>query len=61
MSTDRLYHRVLLADLPEYEAQGWMPAVTRFGAVGASPFNGGLGAEVLVWRPLRDDAPGGEE
>lgn len=61
MAEAREYHRVRLEDLPAWEAEGWEPAVTRFGAVGADPFNAGLGAEVLVVRPLRDDAPAGEE
>lgn len=52
----RELHRVFLVDLPEWESRGWRPAVTSScGAVGASPFSAGLGAEVLIERELPDE------
>lgn len=52
----REFHRVLLADLPNWEADGWRPCMTSpCGAVGVSPFSAGLGAEVLIEREIPDE------
>lgn len=52
----RELHRVLLADLPAWEAKGWRPCTSlACGAVGVSLFSAGLGAEVLIERELPEE------
>jgi hypothetical protein len=51
------FHRVVLADLPAAEAQGWTPAVTHDGAVGADLWCAGTLAVVPVVRELAPLAP----
>jgi hypothetical protein len=48
----REFHRVLLADLPAWEAKGWRPAVELGGAVGADPWCAGTLATVTVTRDV---------
>jgi len=52
----REFRRVLLTDLPEFEAQGWRPAIVEAGAVGCDPWCAGTLATVLVERTLLDRA-----
>jgi hypothetical protein len=54
----RFYKRIVLAALPEAEAEGWRPVVTTAGSVGADPFAAGTQQAVLV---ARDESPGYEE
>jgi hypothetical protein len=46
----RVYRRVLLEDLPKFEAQGWVPVILDGSAIGADPFAAGTQASVLVRR-----------
>ena len=47
----REFHRILLSELPDWEARGWRPAVElACGAVGADPWCGGTLATITVTR-----------
>lgn len=49
----REFHRILLSELPDYEADGWRPAVELVcGAVGADPWCGGALATITVVRDV---------